>query len=65
MILLLISAILFVLKYFGIITWANWIIALPTYIIAGLSTWLYVKAEFNYFKNLKSQKKEAAQSTEE
>ena len=65
MFLLLISAILFALKYFGVINWADWIIAIPVYIIAGLSTWLYIKAEFDYFKNLKTAKKEAAQSTKE
>lgn len=58
MLLFLISIILFVLKHFGLINWADWLISLPAFTMAAFSSWLFIKAEFNYFRDLRKAKKE-------
>ena len=58
MFLLLLSIIFFTLKQFGVISWADWVVGLPAYILAGWSSWLFIKAEFDYFKSLKKQKEQ-------
>lgn len=60
MLLFLISIILFILKHFGVINWADWIVSLPAMVMAGFSSWLFIKAEFDYFRNIRKAKKEAA-----
>lgn len=58
MLLLLLTVIFMILKHFGVIGWPNWVVFLPSYIVAGFATWLYVKAEVAYFINVRRQKKE-------
>ena len=65
MILFLISIILFVLKQFGVINLADWIVALPAMIGASTAYWLLMKSEFEYFKSLKNKPEEQEECEQE
>lgn len=57
MISLLISIILFVLTLFGVKI-PYWVVSGPAMIAASFSLWLFMKAEFEYLKNLKNKPEE-------
>jgi hypothetical protein len=58
MILFLISIILFVLKYFGVLNIAWFWVSLPAMTNAAFAYFLFMKAEFDYMKNFNRAKKE-------
>lgn len=65
MICLLITTILLVLKLTGIISWSWWVVTSPAILLGAWSSWLLIKAEFQYLKTLKTQDSEVSQSTEQ
>ena len=58
MLLLIISLILFGLRYFGV-NIPVWLVSMPALILAGFSSWLFIKAEFEYLRNMRRAQKEA------
>lgn len=58
MILFLISIILFVLKYFGVLNIAWFWVSLPAMTNAGFAYFLFMKAEFDYLRRIRKAQEE-------